>query len=75
MWQEYTDACEELEIQAAAYSTFCLKWVELVPFITVMRPMTDLCSTCQDNSTLTMRAANATEEEKSEVIIVDHQLE
>ena len=34
-----------------------------------MRPMTDLCSVCQQNSTSIMRAANQPEEEKTEVCI------
>ena len=64
---EYVEACEQLNLQAAAYTTFCAKWTELVPFITVMRPMSDLCHLCQENSTLIMRSANSPEEQKSKV--------
>ena len=35
--------------------------------VTIMRPMTDLCSVCQQNSTAIMRTANVPEEEKSEI--------
>lgn len=42
----------------AAYTTFCLMWKTLLPHITVMKPMTDLCAVCQHNSTAIMRAAN-----------------
>ena len=33
-----------------------------------MKPMSDLCWVCQQNSAAIMRAANTPEEEKSEVI-------
>ena len=50
----------------AAYNTFCKLWRELLPHITVMKPMTDLCAVCQENSTAIMRSANLPDE-KSEV--------
>ena len=66
VWKEYTTACEASGIRAAAYATFCLLWRNLLPYITVMTPMTDLCSVCQQNSTAIMKSANLPEE-KSEV--------
>lgn len=54
-------------LQAAAYNTFCTLWRELTPYITVMKPMTDLCWVCQQNSTAIMRAANTPDEAESEV--------
>ena len=56
-----------MDLRAAAYKIFCGVWRDLVPFITVMKPMTDLCHDCQKNSTAIMRAANSTEEAKSAV--------
>ena len=64
---QYCAACETTGIRAAGYKTFCILWKALVPHVTVMRPMTDLCSVCQHNSTALMRAANTPEEDKSEV--------
>ena len=61
-------ACEETGLRAAAYSTFCTLWRQLIPQVTVMKPMSDLCWVCQQNSAAIMRAANTPEEEKSEVI-------
>ena len=51
-------------IRAAAYNTL---WRRLLPHITVMRPMTDLCFVCQQNSTAIVRSANKAEEDKKEV--------
>jgi len=67
VWVEYKLACDECGIRAAAYNTFCTLWRKLAPQITVMKPMTDLCWVCQQNSTAIMRAAHKPEEEKSEV--------
>lgn len=48
---------------------FCKLWRTLLAHITVMKPMTDLCLVCQQNSTAIMRAANMDELEKSEVCL------
>lgn len=63
----YKLAADEANIRAAAYNTFCTLWRVLAPFITVMKPMTDLCWVCQQNSAALMKAANTPEEEKSAV--------
>ena len=55
-------------MRSAAYNTFCTLWRTLTPQIMAMKPMTDLCWVCQQNSSALMRAANTPEEEKSEVI-------
>ena len=67
MWVEYKLSCEETGFRAAAYTTFCTLWRTLIPQIMVMKPMTDLCWVCQQNSATIMRSANIPEEEKSEV--------
>ena len=54
-------------MREVAYNTFCTLWRTLVPQILVMKPMTDLCWVCQQNSAAIMRAANTLDEEKSEV--------
>ena len=61
MWAESAD---EAGVKAAAYTTFCSLWRQLVPHITVMKP---LCWVCQKNSVAIMRAANTPETEKSQV--------
>ena len=51
VWVQYKLACDEVGLRAAAYNTFCMLWRKLTPHITVMKPMTDLCCVCQQNST------------------------
>lgn len=67
VWVEYKLACDDTGLRAAEYTTFCSLWRKLVPHITVMRPMSDLCWVCQQNSRAIMRSANTQEEDKTEV--------
>ena len=52
---------------AVCYSLFCSLWLQLTPQVVITKPMSDLCWTCQQNSTLIMRSQNRPVEEKSEV--------
>ena len=65
----YMAACEDTHIRHAAYETFCKLWRTLLPHITVMRPMTDLCDVCQQNATAFLRTINFPEEAKLEVCV------
>jgi hypothetical protein len=69
VWIEYKLASDEADIKAAAYTTFTSLWRQLAPHITVtvMKPMSDLCWVCQQNSVNIMRAANTPESAKSQV--------
>ena len=69
VWAQYKLSADDADIRTAAYTTFCSLWRQLVPYITVMKPMSDLCWVCQQNSVAIMRAANTPEEEKSQVTI------
>ena len=60
---EYKLSADEAGLKAAAYSTFYIMWRKLTPHIMVMKPMTDLCWVCQQNSKAIMRAANTPETE------------
>ncbi len=53
------------------YSLFCRFWRQLTPQVVVAKPMSDLCWTCQKNSTLIMRAHNTPVEEKTEVNVIN----
>ena len=44
VWQQYEAACVAEGLRAASYRTFCQLWRENLAHITVMKPMTDLCS-------------------------------
>ena len=54
-------------IHHVAYSTFCYLWQTLVPSV-VMRPRSDLCRQCQQNSAAIVRMANGLEAEKKSAI-------
>ena len=63
----YVQAAEDLPVRVAGYKSFRNIWNQFVPLIIVTKPASDLCWVCQQNSTLIMRSANKSEEEKSEV--------
>ncbi len=58
IWVLYQETCTTLSVRAVAYSTFCRVWNQFLRHIVVARPMTDLCWTCQQNSTAILRSAN-----------------
>ena len=51
-------------MSTVAYTTFCRLWRVLLPSIIIMKPMSDLCWQCQQNSTAILRAANSPDAEK-----------
>ncbi len=75
IWQLYKNAAASSEpFHTLAYSTFNKTWKSLLP--SIIKPMSDLCWTCQQNSTAILRAANRPDIEKSAQIKVaqDHLL-
>ena len=70
--REYITATKKLEetiqkpIRSFGYREFCRLWSEVVPYIRVMPPADDLCLTCQDNTSLILKSANLSEDEKSQ---------
>ena len=68
VWQEYTATCEASGEQAVSYSKFADLWQQFHPNVVVSKPMTDLCLTCQQNTTKLLRAANLPEQEKSDCL-------
>lgn len=73
VWKLYQNTATTLSRRNVAYSTWCQCWKKFLPHVIVARPMTDLCWTCQQNSTAIIRSVNLSEEEKSEVEIVTHE--
>ena len=67
LWTSYQAAAVTAGQRPVRYSSFCDLWRKLVPQVLIMRPMSDLCWVCQQNSTAIMRAANLPEELKSQV--------
>ena len=67
MWAEYKLSADQAGMKAAAYTMFCSLWHQLVPHVTVMKPMIDLYWVCQQFSVAIMRIANTPESAKSQV--------
>jgi hypothetical protein len=60
IWKTYHSAAdEETSIHAVAYTTFCRLWRSLLPSVVIMKPMTDLCWMCHQNSTAILRVQTA----------------
>ena len=49
----YTSTCEASGVQVVSYSKFAELWQQFHPHVVVSKPMTDLCSTCQQNTQVT----------------------
>ncbi len=72
VWELYHETAASRESSlAVCYSLFCRFWRQLTPQVVVAKPMSDLCWTCQKNSTLIMRAHNTPVEEKTEVNVIN----
>ena len=68
VWRVYTATCKASGEQAVCYSKFVDFWHQFCPKVVVAKPMTDLCLTCQQNTTKLVRAANLLEHEKADSI-------
>ena len=69
VWNVYVEASSQTVVRVVKFSTFTSIWRKYCPHLTVMKPMTDLCAICQENSTVVLRAANRPEAEKTTVSI------
>ena len=67
VWELYQQAAAVGSTRPVCYSMFTFLWRQLLPHVVVMKPMSDLCWLCQQNSTATTRSANRPEEEKTQV--------
>ena len=66
IWRVYRASAKlEAQIYPVAYTTFCLFWRTLAPS---MKPRSDLCWQCQQNSAAIARTMNALETEKLSAI-------
>ena len=70
-WEKYKDSVAILGVRVVGYRSFRDTWAKYLPQILITKPMSDLCWTCQHNNTLIMRSSNKSEEEKSEVILIN----
>ena len=76
VYRKFVDACASSKITAISRRTFENLWSELCPQISVMKPASDLCFVCQQNSYLIMKSVNLPEHVKSARLIdAQHHLE
>ena len=64
----FESVCKVAGKQAVSYSKFIDLWQQFHPSIIVAKPMTDLCLTCQENTSKLLRAANLPDHEKSQYV-------
>ena len=69
VWMLYEDGASTSGARSVSYSTFCLVSRKFFGHVIVCKPMTDLCATCQANSTAIVRSMSRSKSEKSEVCI------
>jgi hypothetical protein len=67
IWRMYKQSAV-LGQRCVQLSTFRQLWKQLLPFIVVAKPMSDLCWVCQQNNTNIVRSVNVSEHEKSAVL-------
>ena len=68
VWHAFESAYKEAGKQAVCYSKFIDLWQQFHPSVIVAKPMTDLCLTCQENTSKLLRAANLSDHEKSQCV-------
>ena len=54
----YVQAAATSTVMAVAYTTFTQIWCQLLPYIVVRKPMSDLCWVCQQSSAVITCSAN-----------------
>lgn len=64
----YSASCATEGLRVISENTFYRLWKQYVPYILPMKPMSDLCLTCQQNSNLIVKAANRTILEKTDAL-------
>jgi hypothetical protein len=47
IWKKYSEAAAPAEVKIVSYVSFVRLWRQLLPFIAISKPMSDLCWTCQ----------------------------
>lgn len=64
----YSDSCQASGHRAVSECTFYRLWQQYVPNVLPMKPMSDLCWTCQKNSALLVKASKKDFVEKTEAV-------
>ena len=73
VWRSFQRACDETGKQSVCYTKFIKLWEQFHPELVVAKPMTDLCLTCQQNTSKLLRSASLPDREKSECVLVQQE--
>ena len=73
VWRAFKSPCERSGKQAVFYTKFINLWEQFHPKIVVAKPMTNLCLTCQQNTSKLLRSANLLDREKSQCILAQQE--
>ena len=68
VWREHKKTCGVLNERAVSYKKFLQLWDEFYPDVVISKAMMDLCLMCQRSVTKLQRAANLSDEEKSDCV-------
>ena len=58
VWELYQESATDNSMRPVDYSTLTGLWRQLMPYVVVMKPMTDLCWFCQRNGAAITRSSN-----------------
>ena len=71
VWREYKKMCEETEKQSVCYTKFINLWQQFHPSVVVA--MSDVCITCQQNTSKLVQSANSPDREKTQCVLVQQE--
>ena len=65
VWEFYQRSCIAADLNPVSYSLFVQLWQELIPWVVIAKPSSDLCWTCQKNSQLIVRNVPENDSDKA----------
>ena len=68
VWSIYWDVCLNADINPVSYSHFVELWAELVPWIVIAKPATDLCWISQQYSQMVGSQVNVDDDDKAQLL-------
>ena len=68
VWRVYDATCKTSDMQKVSCRKYLQLWEQFYPNVVVAKPMTDICLTCQQNTSKLQRAANPSDREKVQCI-------
>jgi len=56
-------------LKPVCYSLFVELWNEVIPWVVIAKPATDLCWKCQQNNNAILKASNVPDEDKAQLLL------